>query len=96
MEVGFSAAGHGNSFHSPVEIGRIISGGIALAQEARIKLARILGDEVPYPDISTKAKAQTYIGLEMGKYRADKKIFLENIIPQWINEGAEREKEYGF
>ncbi len=92
----FSAAGHGNSFHSPVEIGRIISGGIALAQEARIKLARILGDEVPYPDISTKAKAQTYIGLEMGKYRADKKIFLENIIPQWINEGAEREKEYGF
>jgi len=92
----FSAAGHGNSFHSPVEIGRIISGGIALAQEARIKLARILGDEVPYPDISTKAKAQTYIGLEMGKYRADKKIFLENIIPQWINEGDEREKEYGF
>jgi len=92
----FSAAGHGNSFHSPVEIGRIISGGIALAQEARIKLARILGEEVPYPDISTKAKAQTYIGLEMGKYRADKKIFLENIIPQWINEGAEREKEYGF
>jgi len=92
----FSAAGHGNSFHSPVEVGRIISGGIALAQEARIKLARILGDEIPYPDISTKAKAQTYIGLEMGKYRADKKIFLENIIPQWINEGAEREKEYGF
>lgn len=92
----FSAAGHGNSFHSPVELGRIISGGIALAQEARIKLARILGDEIPYPDISTKAKAQTYIGLEMGKYRADKKIFLENIIPQWINEGAEREKEYGF
>ncbi len=92
----FSAAGHGNSFHSPVELGRIISGGIALAQEARIKLARILGDEIPYPDISTKAKAQAYIGLEMEKYRADKKIFLENIIPQWINKGDEREKEYGF
>jgi len=90
----FSAAGHGNSFHSPVELGRIISGGIALAQEARIKLARILGDEIPYPDISTKAKAQAYIGLEMEKYRTEKKLFIENVIPQWLKEGAEREKGY--
>jgi len=90
----FSAAGHGNSFHSPVELGRIISGGIALAQEARIKLARILGDEIPYPDISTKAKAQAYIGLEMEKYRTEKKLFIENVIPQCLKEGAEREKGY--
>ena len=95
----FSAAGHGNSFHSPLELGRIIAGGIALAQEARVKIARLsagVGDnrEIPYPDISTKAKAQEYIGLDMKKLREEKKVFLENIVPQWINTGKEREKSY--
>ncbi len=95
----FSAAGHGNSFHSPVELGRIIAGGIAFAQDARIRTARLLADlgenrEVPYPDITTKAKAQAYIGLDMKKLREEKEVFLENIVPQWINTGKEREKSY--
>lgn len=95
----FSAAGHGNSFHSPVELGRIISGGLTMAQEARVRLARLLAslgvnDEVPYPDISTKAKAQAYIGLDMKKLGAEKKIFLENVLPQWIEAGLEREEGY--
>lgn len=95
----FSAAGHGNSFHSPLELGRIIAGGIAFAQDARIKTARLLADlgenrEIPYPDITSKAKAQAYIGLDMKKLRAEKKVFIENIIPQWINTGKEREKSY--
>jgi nitrite reductase (cytochrome c-552) len=95
----FSAAGHGNSFHSPVETGRIIAGGIAQAQEARVKLARLLASlgynqEVPYPDISTKAKAQEFIGLDMKKFNGDKKIFLDDVLPGWIREGKEREKEY--
>lgn len=92
----FSAAGHGNSFHSPVELGRIISGGIALAQEARVKLARILDREIPYPDISTKAKAQAFIGLDMDKLKRDKQLFIEDIIPQWLEEGKAREKAYDF
>jgi nitrite reductase (cytochrome c-552) len=95
----FSAAGHGNSFHSPVEISRIISGGIAIAQDARIKLARLLASldynqEIEYPDISTKAKAQTYIGLDMKKLVEDKKVFLDTMLPMWIKAGKEREKEY--
>ena len=95
----FSAAGHGNSFHSPVELGRIIAGGIAFVQDARVKIARLsadLGDnrEIPYPDISTKAKAQDYIGLDMKKLSEEKKVFLGNIVPQWINTGKEREKSY--
>ena len=95
----FAAAGHGNSFHSPVETGRIIAGGIAFAQDARIKLARLLADlgynhEIPMPDISTKELAQSYIGLEMKKLKDEKKLFLENIIPQWIQAGEEREKSY--
>jgi nitrite reductase (cytochrome c-552) len=95
----FSAAGHGNSFHSPVELSRIISGGIAVAQEARIKLARLLASlgynqEVPYPDINTKSKAQAYIGLDMKKLNEEKTIFLETVLPEWIKAGDEREKGY--
>lgn len=95
----FSAAGHGNSFHSPVEISRIISGGIARAQEARIVLARILAalghnEEIAYPDIATKAGAQQYIELEMEKLRAEKEEFVRTIIPQWKAEAEKREKEW--
>ncbi len=93
----FSAAGHGNSFHSPVELSRIIAGGISIAQEARIKLARVLSSleynlEVPYPDISTKSKAQSYIGLDMGSVNQEKKLFLQTVLPEWIKTGRIREQ----
>lgn len=92
----FSAAGHGNSFHSPVEISRIISGGIARAQEARVDLARLLAalgynQEIPYPDISSKDKAQAFIGLDMEKFISEKKSFLETTAPEWIRKGKGRE-----
>jgi nitrite reductase (cytochrome c-552) len=95
----FAAAGHGNSFHSPVETGRIISGGIAIAQDARVKLARLLASlgynkEIPYPEISTKAKAQEYIGLDMKKLTAEKEVFLKTVVPEWIKAGREREQGY--
>jgi nitrite reductase (cytochrome c-552) len=84
----YVAASHGASFHAPVEVSRIISAGIGQAQEARIKLARLLVSkgfigEVPYPDISTKNKAQKYIGLDMDKLNADKKAFMEKVVPGW-------------
>ncbi len=95
----YAAAGHGNSFHSPIETGRVISSGIAVAQETRIKLARLLANkgfnqEVPYPDISTKAKAQEFIGLDMKKLNEDKQDFLKNIVPQWMSAAKEREATY--
>jgi nitrite reductase (cytochrome c-552) len=95
----FAAAGHGNSFHSPVETGRIISGGIAFASDARVRLARLLAslgynNEIPYPDISTKEKAQAFIGLDMKKLNTEKKIFLETIVPQWDKAGRNREIGY--
>jgi nitrite reductase (cytochrome c-552) len=69
------------------------------AQEARLKLSRLLATlghnvEVPYPDISTKAKAQGFIGLDMPKLNAEKQLFLYDIVPQWLNEAMEREKSY--
>lgn len=95
----YSAASHGASFHAPVEVGRIISSGIEIAEEARLKLSRLLAslgynDIIPYPDIETKAKAQKFIGLEMDKLNAEKKEFLKIIIPKWREDAAAREKTY--
>ncbi|WP_346864151.1 ammonia-forming cytochrome c nitrite reductase [uncultured Draconibacterium sp.] len=95
----YAAASHGGSFHSPVEIGRVISGGITIAQETRIKLARLLAElgyneEVPYPNIATKEKAQEFIGLDMDKLNNDKKEFIKTVLPEWEKEAKEREKNY--
>ncbi|KJF43675.1 ammonia-forming cytochrome c nitrite reductase [Draconibacterium sediminis] len=95
----YAAASHGGSFHSPVEVGRVISTGITIAQETRIELARLLADlghnqAIPYPDIATKAKAQEFIGLDMEKLNDEKQDFLKNIVPKWMEEAEEREKTY--
>ena len=96
----YAAASHGGSFHSPVEVGRVISTGIDVGQEGRIKLARLLMDlgfdgEVPYPDIETKAKAQAFIGMDVAKLEKEKQAFKENLLPQWMQAAAEREAKMG-
>jgi nitrite reductase (cytochrome c-552) len=95
----YSAASHGASFHSPVEIGRVVASGIDIAQEGRIKLARLLAskgfiDEIPYPDISTKEKAQAFIGLDMIKMKEEKDIFIRTVLPVWDKQAEEREAGY--
>jgi len=95
----FAAAGHGNSFHSPLETSRILANGIIRAQEARIGVARVLAaldhnKEIPYPDISTKARAQEFVGLELTRERADKSEFLRTVVPEWLEEAEAREKTY--
>jgi len=95
----YAASSHGGSFHSPVEIGRVVSSGITIAQEGRLKLARLFAElghneEVPYPDISTKAKAQEFIGLPAEKLKEEKKLFLEEVVPEWLEKAREREKGY--
>jgi nitrite reductase (cytochrome c-552) len=95
----YAAASHGGSFHAPVETGRIISTGITIAQEARLKLARLMADfgfneEIPYPDITTKEKAQAFIGLDMEKLESEKKEFLETLLPRWLETANAREKDY--
>lgn len=97
----YAAASHGNAFHSPIETSRVISTGINIAQEARIKLVHLLADlnhneEIPYPDISTKSKAQAFIGLDMDKLNAEKKEFLQTVVPEWIEAAMQRESEYPY
>ncbi len=95
----FAAAGHGNSFHNPVEISRIIGTGITLAQESRIKLARLLAalghnQPIEYPDISTKARAQAYLGMDMASMNQEKGQFMKSVVPQWLEQAKERESAY--
>lgn len=92
----YAAASHGGSFHSPVETSRVISTGIDVGQEGRIKLARLLlslgfEGEVPYPDIETKAKAQEFIGLDMEKLKEEKQTFKENLLPEWLKQAEIRQ-----
>lgn len=95
----YAAASHGASFHAPLETARVISNGITYAQESRIKLARLLAnlghnEPLPYPDISTKAKAQQFIGLPLDDLNKQKEEFLRTVLPKWLEEAAEREKGY--
>ena len=85
----FAVASHGAAFHAPQEIMRILSHSLDFASQARLKVAKVLARhgftaDVPMPDISTKAKAQAYIGLDMKQKEADKEKFLNTIVPQWI------------
>ncbi len=85
----FAVASHGASFHAPQETQRILSHGLDRALQARLSITKVLAkngytDEVPLPDVSTKAKAQKYIGLDMEKLEADKEKFLHEIAPEWL------------
>lgn len=95
----YGAASHGGSFHAPVEIARVYASGMDAVQTTRVLLARLLADlgynkAVDMPDISTKAKAQEYIGLDMEKLEAEKAEFQKNLVPQWLEEAKERESKY--
>ena len=92
----YAAASHGATFHAPVEIARVISSGMDVAQDARLKLARLLAElgynqEVDMPDISSKALAQQYVGLDMEALEAEKETFKQEVLPGWLKDAKERE-----
>ena len=83
------AAANGYGIHSPNEALRVLGTSIQKSQEARIILSTIFakyGKEYPIemPDISSKAKAQEFIGLDMDQQRQMKKDFKENVLPGWL------------
>ena len=87
----FAVASHGAAFHAPQEVTRILGSGLDKATQARIQIMKVLAQlgytqDVPMPDISTKAKAQQYIGLDMEAEQQAKQKFLETVIPQWQEE----------
>lgn len=85
----FAVASHGSSFHAPQETQRILSHGLDRALQARLSISKVLArngytDEIPLPDVSTKEKAQQYIGLDMKKLDADKEKFKQEVVPEWL------------
>lgn len=70
---------------------RLLGDGFDKASQAVCRLLKLLlrlgyVGEVSMPDLSTKGKAQLYIGLNMEKERIDKQKFLETVVPQWLEE----------
>jgi len=62
----YVAAHNGMGFHSPQECMRLLGAAVDLAGQCRVRVARILArhgvaDPVPYPDFSTKEKAQALV-----------------------------------
>lgn len=93
----YGVASHGASFHAPQEITRILSHGLERAMQARLEIAKVLAahsftGDVPMPDISTKAKAQEYIGLDMPKLNKDKAEFMATVVPKWLEEAKKNNK----
>ena len=87
----FGVASHGGAFHAPQEIQRILGNGLDRTMQARLAVSKVLAklgytDDVPMPDISTKEKAQQYIGLDMAAERQAKEKFLNTVVPEWIKE----------
>ncbi len=85
----FVAASHGAPFHAPIECARILDDGLGRASDARLQLARLLATKgktgpVVLPDISTKEKAQKYLGLDIAKESAAKAEFLKVVVPRWL------------
>lgn len=90
------AAANGVGFHAPVEALRVLGTAIEKTEQARAKIALVLtklGVKLPIemPDISTKAKAQAYIGLDMDKLRKDKDELIRTVFPEWDRKAKERQ-----
>jgi nitrite reductase (cytochrome c-552) len=87
----YISASHGAGFHAPLESATVLGTAIQRAEEARSRLAALLTEldvEIPVelPDLSTKEKAQEYIGFDLRDLSKQKEIFLETKVPQWDKE----------
>jgi nitrite reductase (cytochrome c-552) len=80
-------------------VARLLGNAISETQKARLQILRILAkhgktDEIPYPDITTKAKAQEFIGLRMEDLKKEKEEFIKTVIPRWDEEAKAREAKW--
>ena len=90
------AASNGVGFHSPIEALRVLGTAIQKAEQARGLLSVIFvrhAVQIPIklPDISSKDKAQKYVGLDMVKLKKDKDNLLKTIVIQWDKMAKKRQ-----
>jgi len=90
------ASANSLGFHSPVEAPRVLGTAIQKAQEARVLLAALFGRHgvvpPPLPDLSTKERAQAFIGLDMEAAREAKPDFLRGAAAGWRDGPPEGDK----
>jgi len=84
----FGVASHGASFHAPIETQRILAAALDMALRAQLLLKDVLFTygvtHIKMPDISTKEKAQAYIGLDMPTLKSQNEKFKQTIVPEWL------------
>lgn len=84
----FAVASHGASFHAPVETQRILAHSLDRTMQAQLELQKVLFahgvTDVVMPDISTKDKAQAFIGLDMKTLKDKKEKWIKTVVPQWL------------
>lgn len=90
------AAANALGFHAPVEALRVLGTSIQKGEQARRELAYLFVKQgwkypVELPDISTKEKAQRFIGLNPEKMKADKEEFLKTTTVKWDEEAKQRQ-----
>lgn len=95
----YSIASHGVYAHNPTEALRILGTAVDKAASARIQLAQLLAKKgvaqpIAIPDISTKAKAQAVVGLDMDKLNSEKAAFKQEVLPKWDAAAKKREATY--
>ncbi len=92
----YAVASHGGSFHAPVETQRILAHSLDRSLQAQLELQKVLFalgiNDLSTPDISTKAKAQEFIGLDMKTLRADKDAWMQTTPPAWLEEAKAKGK----
>ncbi|MFR9523397.1 MAG: ammonia-forming cytochrome c nitrite reductase [Rikenellaceae bacterium] len=93
----FAVASHGGSFHAPVETQRILAHSLDRSMQAQLELQKVLYSlgvkDMSMPDISTKEKAQAFIGLDMKKLRSEKDAWLETVAPAWLEDAKAKGKK---
>jgi nitrite reductase (cytochrome c-552) len=90
------SAANAVGFHSPLEGARVLGTSIQKAEEARRLITRVLikhnaSPIVAMPDLSTKEKAQAFIGLDMKKLEAEKSAWKKTVLPVWDAKAKERQ-----
>ncbi len=92
------AASNGMGFHSPQVALRVLGTSLDKAAEGRLRLAKILWsrgmkEEVPLPDLSTKAKAQAYVGLDPKVLEQQKEKQRAELFAVWLEKAAARQSQ---
>ena len=90
----YSIASHGSFFHAPEETLKLLASANETAQQARLKLVRVLAKynaiNFSAPDFSTKKNAQKLAGVPLAKLVDAKLKFKATLEKAWYKEAVKK------